>query len=487
MRPSYSDIMRRRAGEDDAVLVHLDEADEPPAPEPSEGAPPRRRAVWWVGAAVIAAVVVAVGVANVAAARRAAEWRAALADTPWVLPQMSGPLTEAWRLDEGGSVMGETSTAVLLSGLDYTGIRAVDPATGRVVWEIPAEAGYCAPIPGVWWTTPGAAPPDADEQLVVCSQQESDGVTNRVTTFDARTGERLAETSWDGSALGTLMVGMDLVTVSEVAEGAVVVARSDLRTGEARWTFRGSSDLRERVFSDYWNFTYDDDVVFFDGPTDLVLAVDTGEQVATDSPPPAFEGWELRDGGRVVITGTGMGGDLGRLGGQVVEPDGSVRFEFLGWPWSTQFATSTVLVVQQVDEEASEATLRARLVGLDLTTGTELWSRPDDAESSPLVAINGVGVVTGGDGVTAIDLRTGVELWTHPTDTSVWFSQAAPTDGRVVLVPVRTQGLAEFVAVDLRSGEERWRMPAPAGLNQVFTSKGLVITDAGEEIVAYRS
>jgi outer membrane protein assembly factor BamB len=60
------------------------------------------------------------------------------------------------------------------------------------------------------------------------------------------------------------------------------------------------------------------------------------------------------------------------------------------------------------------------------------------------------------------------------------------TDGEVVLVPV-SDGESALAALDLRTGEEQWRMPAPAGLADARVAQdGTLLLTTGSEVIAFR-
>jgi|GEM_PF-2600565 len=491
----------RRPDPQDGVpveLVELDEEDGTAGPDGplrhEDAAPAHRRLLWWTGAAVLALVVVAVVAVNVLAARDAAARRAALADLPWVLPALDGTMEELWRADAGGWVVGETSAAVLVmdpNGLGG-GLRAVDPLTGEVLWEIPTENGYCWPLQDFASGVDPLSSLPPEDSIVVCETMngpDAEGnTTSEIASHSGLDGHRLATITLEGSVTATSVVGESYLVATTLDDGSVVVNLTDLRTGEASWTFRSEPERARRVFTDFWNVTHDDEVIFFDGPEDLALSRSTGAEVPAEEPPPS-EGWALPDGGRVDLDGATA---FNETGGRVVNEDGTVRFEFDGWPWSPfgfQDASGPeggVFMVQQLDVENLTPSSSADLVGLDLATGAELWRRTDDQSSSPFLAIDGVAVLLAPSAATAIDLRTGEELWTHPADSVVYFSMPV-TDGDVVVLADRSAGRLELVAVDLRNGEDRWRMAAPTGLSSVgLTSRKAILMITTEQLIAYR-
>src|SRR5665648_875718 len=176
--------MRRRGASDDAVEVEMVEVDDltgvdgagpPLVPEgdarDSDRHARRRRVLRWVGGGVLAALATGVVVVNVQAAREAAARQAALADLPWVLPHMDGPLEEAWRTP-GGWVIAETTEVLVTSpNTGEGGPRAVDVRTGEAVWEWPGseQATNCSGVVDYsGWEDDqvGSVPPEPD--LLMC-------------------------------------------------------------------------------------------------------------------------------------------------------------------------------------------------------------------------------------------------------------------------------------------------------------------------------
>src|SRR5665648_1064813 len=189
--------MRRRGASDDAVEVEMVEVDDltgvdgagpPLVPEAdardSDPHARRARVLRWVGAGVLAALATGVVVVNVQAAREAAARQAALADLPWVLPHMDGPLEEAWRTP-GGWVIAETTEVLVTSpNTGEGGPRAVDVRTGEAVWERPgseldASCYGVVDYSGRQDDRVGSAPPDPDARM--CGPREAQGQAARQT------------------------------------------------------------------------------------------------------------------------------------------------------------------------------------------------------------------------------------------------------------------------------------------------------------------
>jgi hypothetical protein len=147
--------MRDRGSPDDVVEVEIVEVDDltgAPHGRTDEALdeaalhPARRPVLRWLGIAVIAGLALAVVMVNVAEARRDAARREALAEVPWVMPPMDGPLEETWRAP-GDWVLTETDGMIVTqSSATDLAVRGVDIASGEVLWERRDENEYCTPI-----------------------------------------------------------------------------------------------------------------------------------------------------------------------------------------------------------------------------------------------------------------------------------------------------------------------------------------------------
>lgn len=482
----------RRTVPDDAVLVELDEGDDG-AGVPDDGSgdvahhPRRRRRLWWTGVGVIVVLVAAVVVTNVTEARRAAERRAALADLGWVLPALDGPLHEVWRL-EGGWVMGETPDAILVSDPSGDGgLQAIDTDTGRARWSITGTTGYC-------WTTSATAGLQLsadqlpDPGLIICEGMAQDASTttgSAVTSYDSATGARLATVRIEGSVMMTSVLGDRYLAGSTLDDGALLITVADLRTGETAWTYRTSPEWAASTLSGGWQITSDDEIVYLDGPEDLALSLSTGEVVTGREPPPQTVTWTMADGSAVVVSVDGS--NVSQVRSEVLDADGSVQFAFDGWPMNLYgHFDNQVFLVEEFGDTYPHGSAGTEMVALDPGSGAELWRRADDGSSQPLVALDGVAVLWSPSSATAIDMTSGEVLWLRPVDSLVYF-QGPVTDGDAVLLADRVDGELGLTAVDLRTGDDVWRMSAPADLTAVaVTSTGVVLMSTSDGLIAYR-
>src|SRR5665648_80315 len=506
--------MRRRGASDDAVEVEMVEVDDltgvdgagpPLVPEAdardSDPHARRARVLRWVGAGVLAALATGVVVVNVQVAREAAARQAALADLPWVLPHMDGPLEEVWRAPEGW-VVAETSEVLVTSPNTGEGsLYGVDVRTGEVVWERPGseQDTNCSGVVDYsgWEDDPvGFVPPEPD--LLMCVPWDAYGqdplptpdfaveIAVEIVFLDVATGVQVSSVTLDGAVLFSESVDGDVVLSFVRSDAGMTVLRLDPHTGEVLWTHRSDPGvLPEGAFGSWSYGTVDGVLRIGTGELDLAIALDDGTVVASspsdtaDSTVPVAR---LADGGTVEWTyqPTGPEGTV-----RVLEPDGTVRFEARGTPWwfgRADGSAADLVLVQQQGSVGADAQ-GSQVVALDAATGETLWSVAD-LGGIPIALIDGV-ALTSGATAGAIDIRSGRRLWELPVDQSVYVG--ALTDGELVLVPVREARTLQLAAVSVRTGTEAWRMPLPDGTTQVSsTLGGLVLVTTGTEIIAYR-
>ncbi|GAB4327492.1 MAG: hypothetical protein Kow0010_11000 [Dehalococcoidia bacterium] len=144
----------------------------------------------------------------------------------------------------------------------------------------------------------------------------------------------------------------------------------------------------------------------------------------------------------------------------------------------------------------------ATILRIDPATGDELWRQDTHGYIIDIPALLGdVVIVYGYDRLYAFDAHDGQELWTIAETDSSGQVPSTPADG-VVLVsglrPDERTNLAPLLAVDLTTGEERWRagcVPGGYGYRVAAVGGGLVFLAStclgqGEpvtEIVAYEA
>jgi outer membrane protein assembly factor BamB len=144
-------------------------------------------------------------------------------------------------------------------------------------------------------------------------------------------------------------------------------------------------------------------------------------------------------------------------------------------PAVTDGSEGGVLVVQ---------TPRGRLRGLGLTTGRMRWTQPSPT-ASPLEAtalVDGVLLLDDGDTVTGLDARSGESRWRTQVDPRV--HDAALTDGRVVLLPVRDDdGALQLAAHRVADGVVRWSTTLPPGTVSLAVVDHRLVASTGGEVV----
>ena len=486
--------MRRRGPGDGVVAVELLEGDDAFAPpsdfEDDAAAGPdaaRARRLRWVGLAVVAVLLGTIVTATVIDGRRDAARRAALAELGWVLPALNGPLEEVWRAS-GGWVITETAGVLVVQEVTSNAVRALEANTGAVLWERDGGPGeFCSPIYDYWSSDP-VRNPSAD--TLVCFTTSNwvgdgppePGATVTLVAVDVATGAELRPLVNDGALLAQDSVGDDLLVTFLDSDAAISVVRWDPRAGEV-WSHRSAPGaLADGVLwgpESGWAYGLSEDVLYL--TDDLALDVDTGREVPADASDPEadFAGYvqELADGGRVEWRWDDEG-SFAR--GRVLSPDGSLRFEVGGRPWSpwtTDGSVAEPILTVGTDGEA---------VAVDPITGDELWSVPGMRDSWPAYLLDGILVIVGPTTVAALDARDGTVLWS--IDTRWAANQAAPTDGDVVLVQVSERPGAAILAVDLRTGVEVWRIPATVFASYwalVHAGDGFVLLTE-TEIVGFR-
>ena len=499
--------MRRRGASDDAVEVEMVEVDDltgvdgagPPLVPDADAHDGdrharRRRVLRWVGGGVLAALATGVVVVNVQAAREAAARQAALAGLPWVLPHMDGPLEEAWRTP-GGWVVAETSEVLVTSpNTGEGGLYGVNARTGETVWERPGseQDTNCSGVVDYsgWEDDPvGFVPPEPD--LLMCVPWDAYGqdplptpdFAVEIVFLDVATGVPVSSVTLDGAVLLSESLDGDMVLSFVRSDAGMTVLRLDPHTGEVLWTYRSDPGVLPQGVFGSWSYGTVDGVLRINGEFDLSIALDDGTVVASspsDTADPTVPVARLADGGTVEWAQEPTGSD-GTV--RVLEPDGTVRFEFSGTPWwfgRADGSAADVFLVQQGSVGAGAQ--GSQVVALDAATGEKLWSLPD-LGGMPITLIDGV-ALTSGATAGAIDIRSGRQLWKLPMDQSVYVG--ALTDGELVLVPVREAGILRLVAVSVRTGVEAWRMPLPVGTSEVTsTLGGLVLAKTGTEIIAF--
>lgn len=497
--------MTRHRHADDAVRIELDEGYPETQPAPRDGRPVQwgerrssddavkawRRPHELVATAGVLALVICGGL--VASTFRDRAYVERLRDAPGGVLTLQHEPAEAWvRPADVGAVLTVPGAVVLSSAATLV---ALDPASGVTLWTVATGLdAVCGPA-----DVDGAVPRAVDP--VVCVH----GVTERVATVVAATGEVVAERSVaagtrpgsSGTVVRARRVG-DPVAADHDASAACIetvctfegsidqgrdveVRAEDAVTGDERWTWRVP----------FWPAVVPDCI---DRLSDGRVGVDA--ELTRVEGTPAFvrvAGCGVHavfadDGRRLDPAGAGHfvdvhalpgGGYVTRgpqhdvlVDGDVPAADPSTGSDGEAPPAEGRELPGRLLLPRATDGSDPGVLLvdLGTRVRAEDREGRELWTAQAPA-ARLLVQAAGVALLDDGAGnVGAVDLGTGEELWRQNRlddaaglDVTVWAPtvEQAFTDGRRALVTMRgmpgdwPQELYA-VAVDLRSGRIEW-------------------------------
>lgn len=365
-----------------------------------------------------------------------------------------------------GRQRGVLGTALLLVGLAGCDSRVEPAADVRAAVMFRGDARHSGRYPGpslagyggiAWRAQTGGAirstPVVADGRLFVGS---TDG---RLYALAARTGDELWRFHAATSVTGSPAVFGSLVYVTDHASTLYAL---DVKTGELRWRVETGESLA-------FPWAYESGDVYASSP---VLANETvffgagdGRLYAVDASDGSVR-WRASTGGRIrstpaVADGRVVVGSADGIVYAFAERDGQPL-----WQYATEGAALNSgdygfdrRTVQSSPAIAGDRVLvGARdgyLYALDATSGKRLWRRDHDVSwvnSSPAVS-GGLAVVGTSDGqfVQAVDVATGEERWRVGTAGIVWTSPAV-TGNRLVIA----EGAGRVRALDLDSGDTVW-------------------------------
>jgi outer membrane protein assembly factor BamB len=460
----------------------------------------RGRAAVAAGVAVVVLVATTAAVAPGLLDARDQRLRAeAVAGRPGVVGDLSEPLAIAWEVRQGGSVA-TVLEGRLLAVMQGAGVRALDPASGEVVWEHDLGGGaWCGPepwLPGDWGVR---------AETVVCVGD--DGST--VTTLDARGDvlgvrdiarpdeERIADlggapgvVAAAGGAVAVLDRGAAVTvpweegddparTLEDLRDAgwtAPIVRVEDAVTGAVRAEVNlrlSAEHLRDCGTSEEGGKTALHLEPWIEAtPSSTTISLCGARQTVT----PSGDVIDLHDGLRNLAPLPGGGFVVQGETSEILDARGERQATINGW-------VVTPLVDTEPDGPvlamlgATGGSTSFSAVGRD---GETVWSHRISALTMPLARVGDTVVVADEDSVTALDAVTGDERWRLPglLDADPGggeYVSGVVTDGTRLLLAVssptvqdtetgETRSGHRLVALDLRDGTTAWERPREGDL-----------------------
>jgi outer membrane protein assembly factor BamB len=275
-----------------------------------------------------------------------------------------------------------------------------------------------------------------------------------------------------------------LVTVGSLEDHTATVTGYDLLTGDERWTYEQPATLsagREGLGYPDVSLVRSGDLVALVPPDRGTVLLSTGGErvrgALVDADATAWDVHKDARTGRLVVTTDGA---FRSNRSTFVAPDGA--------PSRDVVLDGHQLAVQVDDGTLAGIALTAgptAVHGADVGTGRIRWSVDVESPGVALV-LRGRVLVVGGDGVTAVDGRSGNVLWRIPAEDGLVLGNVM-TDGRHVLVAYERGDSGAppvLVAYDPASGREAFRAPYPPGVGDVNPwGRHLMATSAEDEWV----
>ena len=415
---------------------------------------PRRRWArgrWLLAGAAVAVVAVAGGVRWDAASVEADDARvAAHGELPGFARSLREPLEERWRT---AGVMGATEDLVLVEEGETRDRRvvALDAASGEQRWVLTDPA---AAQGGLW--CPEGLP---ERDLLLCwVPGDAVGGPNTDLVLEGMRPERLvAVTTADGVVVGERDLPPQTVGWAAL-EADVVVAyrdgdalrfeRVDPVTGAVRWAVSPPVQLPGAVVSEL-ALNVSDGFVVLTGPVNVVLGGD-GTVLGTWATPGATARVETSSIGFAVWTSLDEG--------TWYDAAGAPGALLVGGPFGEAWARPLD------DGDHPGLVIVERSGGLQVVDVREegpLWERaPVDRV---LLRVDGHLVVRAADEVLGLDLRTGEERWKVTLDV-VADPTAVVSDGVRILLPRYSAAAGRgLTAYDVADGSPLWTGPVPEG------------------------
>lgn len=357
-------------------------------------------------------------------------------------------------------------------------------AVGAPVRPVPA------PDPGGDPAGDPAAEPDAEPGTGLAAGGSGGGAAtladpsdtrSTVLLLDAHDGSVRSAVGLDGVVLALAVSGTDVV-LGRVDDSEVVVERLDPVDGTSRWrsvvqvpgSWEPPSGMRVESFGDTV-------MVRGAGPVGLLDAA-TGSPVPSDDSHGGADLVHLRVDGSLVRIRYELRADGIDVRSTLVGRDGTVGPQMHGVyaePGSSDGRSGLVFTASTLAADPLGGYVRAYRAG----TAEQVWRAP--VRSSAVDAdVGGVVVLRGAGAFVGVDGSTGEELWWRPLGLGVLTTYC---DGhRLVVVRARPWDGSVVEAIDLRTGVTAWQAGTPPRVGTVLRLGGLLYGSGDGLLVALR-
>ena len=308
-------------------------------------------------------------------------------------------------VDPVGPTPGAASEAEPCPSGEYPAYGAFDLASGALQWST------CSPDEAYRMIL-GASPD------VVLAVQPNDNGADTIA-LDAETGTELWKMSTAqglGFAPGPVD-GQGVAVIETDVEGPPFVMGVDIATGEERWRIEPGLSVI--------------------GHTDDIVVVTPTKPILPQPTPGSPLGGPLTGDMRAIDRATGA---------EIWTNDLFLQTQQGGTAWTSTAVGENVVVVPTMEG----------ITGVDLTSGSVLWTAPqlEQLASSDGVIVGSERSMGAAPSLRALDATTGAELWTAQ-GSAAYGALPAVGDGVVVVLEQTGQNL---IAIDLLTGQERWRV-----------------------------
>jgi outer membrane protein assembly factor BamB len=200
----------------------------------------------------------------------------------------------------------------------------------------------------------------------------------------------------------------------------------------------------------------------------------------------------FRDWAQPVLVGTTIvAGNSSNRGGLFAVDTMTGKLKWTFRPTGTSSGNPFVATAPAVSGAVAVAPMGNTLVAVTIATGREAWRGPATAQSAAAAADGGMVFVLGEDAnFHALDAATGREAWAVPFP-RIGSCKSIPVarDGivyvsrNVVVKPGDANRAADYyrhlVALDAKTGEERWRYPATPTAGPAMCVERAIVTSQG--------